>query len=182
LAVRVIGVCGAAGVGKDTFARYFLHDNWKVDHFADPLKDLLIDHFGFTWHDLYTRCGKASFNERWGMTNREALQRFGTDALRNNFCYDVWVKVMELRIEKNLAERNSIIIPDTRFDNEADLIHRFGGLVFRVDRRIDSLLSKKEIVHASEAGVSDSLVDEVVANNGTLDDLRCLAQAYWNLV
>lgn len=182
MTTKVIGVCGFAGSGKDTFAEYFLHENWVIYHFTDPLKDMLMASFGLTHDDLYTSAGKARFNEFWGMTNREILQRVGTNALRNNFCGDVWIKIMDLRIRKNLLANSYVIIPDVRFDNEAELIHNFDGVVFRIERKTAPLLLENEKRHESEAGISDAFVDEVISNDGSLEDLYTTAQFYRNIL
>ena len=49
------------------------------------------------------------------MTNREIMQKVGTDAMRKGFCFDVWVKVTENILLK--YPNQNFIIPDIRFDN-----------------------------------------------------------------
>ena len=55
-----------------------------------------------------------------------------------------------------------------RFYNEAEWIRRRGGHVIRIVRPDAKAVS----AHVSEAGVSDWLVDAVVVNDGTLEDLH----------
>lgn len=58
------------------------------------------------------------------------------------------------------------IIPDTRFDNEAQAIKDRGGIIIKVQRDVDTTDT-----HASEKGVSDKYVDIVIDNNGSMEDL-----------
>jgi ribosomal protein S11 len=75
-------------------------------------------------------------------------------------------------VEALLAAGVSVAITDVRFDNEAAAVRAAGGRVFRVVRSGDSCLAAETAAHASEAGVSDALVDGVIVNSGSLDDLR----------
>lgn len=165
--IKYIGFSGYMGAGKSLSASY-LKDVLKdylisstITNFAQPLKDMMINSFGFTYDEIYTQEGKASFNKKWGMTNRECLQKLGTEALRNNFHPDIWVKLAE----QNTAHNKIItIFDDVRFPNEADFICR-NGLLIRVDR--DCCTSSS---HASEQPLS--VADYVINNNGSKADLK----------
>lgn len=169
-----VGICGKAGSGKDTVAHY-ISDYLKcgIYHWADPIKEMLISYFGLTYEDAYSQSGKAAFNDFWGMTNREILQRFGTDACRNGFREDVWIKIMELKL-KDFTD-DIVLLPDTRFDNEAKFIVDSGGFNILVVR--DSLDDVSDS-HSSEAGVSDSLIKKVIYNNSDLVALLVTVQEF----
>jgi len=167
----IIGITGTAGSGKDTAAELIcsiLKDNCKVWHFADPLKQMCIDYLGLTYDDLYTREGKTKFNEFWKMTNREILQKIGTDCFRNNFCKDFYCKLLEIYLKT--FDKKVLIVPDVRFDNEAETIKKNNGIIIKIDRE-NHELTNKEIMHESEQGISEKLIDYNIDNSSTLDIL-----------
>ena len=63
---------------------------------------------------------------------REVLQRIGTDALRDNFEKDIWIKILE---KENPT--GNLVISDVRFENEAFWIRKNGGTVIRIERTDD---------------------------------------------
>lgn len=164
--VRLIGLVGKAGSGKDTLADEMGKNGWEKVAFADSLKQMCIDYLGLSHDDAYTQDGKMRFNEMWGMTNRSILQKVGTDAMRNGFDKDVWVKILQIRIRKMLAEGRKVVITDCRFDNEAQMVEDMGGLVVEVMRDSQSQnLSSDEQRHASEQPVSRKYVSFTIDNN-----------------
>ena len=60
-------------------------------------------------------------------TYRHMLQKFGTDAIRNNLGEDFWINA--LFVDLDYAD---IIVPDVRFLNEAEAIKKRGGLLMIV--------------------------------------------------
>ena len=173
--VRLIGLVGKAGSGKDTLADEIAADGWEKVAFADSLKRMCIDYLGLSHDDAYTQEGKMRMNPHWGMTNRTILQKVGTDAMRNGFDKDVWVKILQIRIRRMLDEGRKVVITDCRFDNEAQMVEDMGGLVVEVVRDSQSRnLSSVEQQHASEEPVSRRYVAFTVDNNGEFSMLRSL--------
>ena len=171
--VRLIGLVGLAGCGKDTLASQIEPDGWTRIAFADALKDMCVEYLGLSKDDAYTQEGKMRFNEFWGMTNREILQKVGTEAFRNGFHKDTWVKIAELKVKRLLSEGKKVVVTDCRFDNEAEMIIRLGGVVVQIVRsELKSVLSKEEQSHASERGVDVKYVGFAVANDGTIEEIR----------
>lgn len=66
---------------------------------------------------------------------RQILQWWGTDYRRANKP-DYWTSKTALRIHQLASQRiaHRIVITDVRFDNEADVVTRHGGLIWRVTR------------------------------------------------
>ena len=96
------------------------------------------------------KCADQSFIDRMGMLHnyqnmpldmaaprspRQIMQWWGTD-YRRTLRPDYWVKKSADRIHQLLNQRiaTRIVITDLRFDNEADLVTRHGGLIWRVTR------------------------------------------------
>lgn len=62
------------------------------------------------------------------------------------------------------------VIPDVRFPNEADRIHELGGEVWLVDA--EERVGSNGDAHSSEAGLPSEMIDRVIDNNGTFDQLE----------
>ena len=154
----LIGLTGFAGSGKDTLYEMIKSDGWERFAYADALKNICIDYLGLSYEDVYTQEGKVKYNEFWGMTNREILQKVGTEAFRNGFHKDTWIKIAEIKLNSFLKSGKNVIVTDVRFDNEAILIKKLGGKVFNIVREVETNLTAKELIHASESGISDNLL------------------------
>ncbi len=118
---------------------------------------------------------------------REALQRLGTEWGRK-LDEDVWVLKAMWTANTLLNEGgeytragglrdlpigppSGVVIPDTRFDNEASAIHSDGGEVWQV-RRVDVRAVEGGVDnHASEVGIPTSMVNQIILNDGVLEDL-----------
>jgi hypothetical protein len=163
----LVGVTGKAGAGKDTFAKYFIDRHGFVRYgFADPLKRMLETGFDIdpgVWDDHATKEAPIPW---LGRSPRYLAQTIGTDWGREMVHPDVWLLLAEQVMIKN----PNLIIPDVRFDNEANWIRRHGGVVVRVTVRNDWAVDNAG--HASEKGVSDAYVNHTILNDGTIEDLH----------
>lgn len=95
-------------------------------------------------------------------TNRELLQRFGTEVGRN-ISKDIWIE----SLFDDLSENGSYIITDVRFINEAEAVkNRLNATLIRVNR--DSV----KMDHSSETELDNyDRFDIVIDNNGTIEEL-----------
>jgi hypothetical protein len=98
------------------------------------------------------------------MSERTYLQLLGTEVCRY-FKDSIWVDFIRDEIENN--PKNKYVITDVRFDNEAEMITANGGKVVCVVRE-----GMDGDGHVSEKGVSSHLIDFIIENNGTFEDLR----------
>jgi hypothetical protein len=103
----------------------------KVYHFADYLKKISVELFDLTPQQVYGTDDDKNTDTPYGMTAREFLQYFGTDVMRK-IKDTIWVD----RTIKTIEEEGSTvaIIPDVRFPNEVDAIHKAGGVCLRLTR------------------------------------------------
>lgn len=177
--INGIGFAGRMKAGKDTAAVYannMIHSlkgsNNTTTHlaFAAPLKSIAMDYMGLTSHECYDQTGKAKFNEFWGMTNRELLQRLG-DGMRKEVHPDFWTKIAEQQLKECVEEGTMFFVTDVRYPNEAELIRRYGGIVVQI-KRDEVEPPEGHIDHPSERPLDPEYVDEIIYNNGTLEDLR----------
>jgi hypothetical protein len=173
---RLIGLCGHARAGKDTVAKLVqrVEPITEIMAFADPLKKICANVFGFSWNQLYgdardrpdTRYTLANGQP---LTARYALQRLGTDWGRD--CDpEIWIKYGLRRARKLREKGYAVVITDVRFLNEAEAITHEDGDIWKVVR--PGADGQVGIVgHASEAEIPTIECDRIIHNDGTLEDL-----------
>lgn len=179
--MNIIGVTGYSKSGKTAFVESL----GATDRpFAGPLKKVLAEVYGLSYEQLYGN-QKEVVDERWGMTPRQIMQRFGTEVGRSVHP-DTWVRAWERAVAAwsrsaipALAGVRALCVSDVRFPNEADAIRRLGGKIVRVIRPESpegaAAPPAQLAEHASER--PDEIVpDLVVVNDGTLDDLHLRAR------
>lgn len=152
-----------------------LSDPKTQDSFAAPIKDVVASLFGWSRTALEgdtpeSRAWREMADPWWaerlgiaGLTPRWALQRVGTEAMRQGVHADVWVAAMERRLQ--LAE-GRVVVSDVRFANEAAAIRAAGGVLVRVVRP-----GCEAAGHASETSTADVCEDVLLCNDGTLEQL-----------
>lgn len=161
---RLIGIAGPAGCGKDLAASFL---EARRIGFADPLYAGLATMLGVTEARLRDRASK----ERplvGEASPRRLLQTLGTEWGRRCIGPDLWVDLARRAWRETLARGGSVVLPDVRFANEADAIRADGGEVWLVYRPSVAGVAP----HVSEAGLPLRLIDRLVVNDGTVDQLR----------
>lgn len=195
--MRIIGLTGAAGAGKDTVCAAM--KEWGTERgievrrfaFADALKESAarsLGAFGSTTSESVAYCNwlkrpgvvigihdkgepgvenSSSYRE---ISGRSFLQYYGTEAHRDVFGDDFWVDALMGRIARRCEGfQGIVVVTDVRFPNEGRaVINSIGGEVWRVVRPD---LEPAES-HASEAGLDDDLVALELDNAGSVGDLR----------
>lgn len=197
--MRILGINGKAGSGKDTLAGILVEHGYVGVALADEMKRFCGHVFGFTRDQLWGPSHlRDQMDPRWGISPRQALQTLGTDwgrALNK----DVWIgRVLDVvsTIERNAflgydrvhgigvvehdrpfrrpAADCGFVVTDARFINEMALIRDLGGVLVRV-RRDGAGLVGEAGEHESEReqdGIADVCFDVLLDNNGTLAELR----------
>lgn len=168
---KLIGITGKAGAGKDTLADHLavVYGATK-HHFALPLKQGLNSMFGWTMEMWADREWKEAVIPWLGKSPRQLAQTIGTEWGRELIHPELWVLLAEQRYlsyeGKIFSSCCPFVIADVRFNNEAAMIRRQGGVVLQVIREEASAINQ----HKSEAGLQPGLVDIIVPNNGTVDE------------
>jgi hypothetical protein len=193
----IIGICGLIGSGKGTVADILQNNhNFTKISFADSLKDAVSAVFGWDRSLLegdtdQSREFREQTDKWWAdrlgmadLTPRLVLQKWGTEVCRDSFHQDIWTASMERKISELLSTQpvSRIVIPDTRFPNEIQMIQRMEGQVWHVKRGADPEWFTNyqshgiipEHIHASEWAWAQSEFDQVIQNNGTFIDLEKL--------
>ena len=172
----LIGIGGRAGAGKDKVAQMITQmvGYCSIEPFAKPLKDAVASIFMLPPDACYDEKAKASLIpgfEDFGVTLRHAQQTIGTEWGRHCINGDLWLRIAQLKYASWVAdfdqhEERFYIIPDVRFNNEAQWVRDNGVLIY-VNRPGEGIAGS----HESEAGYS---VENhfVIQNDGTLEDLR----------
>lgn len=126
----IIGITGKARSGKDTIADVLVKNYGFVKiNYADHLKKCTSLLFNFNNDQMYNK-EKDIIDVRYNKTPRELLQWFGTDVMRKQFDNDFWINHVENQFDNKL-----LVISDVRFQNEADLIKKYNGIIIKVTRK-----------------------------------------------
>jgi hypothetical protein len=164
---HIIGFTGLAGAGKD-LAASMVPGACRVA-FADPIYRGLSTMLGVPEAELRDRSAKERPLAGFGASPRQLLQTLGTEWGRQMICPDIWLRVAFWRWEQAAAAGlGVIVVPDVRFPNEARQIRSEGGEVWMIHRPgVEPVAA-----HESEAGLPLRLIDRLIVNDGTVDQLR----------
>jgi len=160
---KIIGIAGYARVGKDTAADYIIKKmpDYEKSSFADPIKAMLKVGLGLSDHQLYGD-QKEVVDERYNKTPRQIMQTLGTEWGRNTIDQNIWVQAMIAHIERT---NRPTIIPDVRFESEAEMIRENGGLFIHVIG-----IPKINTQHSSESGLYFKEGDIQITNLDSLPE------------
>ena len=186
----IIGICGLIGSGKGTVADILVEEHgYKKLSFADALKDGVASMFNWPRHLLEGNTEESrvwrenpdlfwSAETRSEITPRLVLQLVGTECMRNGFYDGIWVSLAKKKLLESLEQ--NWVIPDTRFENEINMIQSLGGEIWRVSRGQDpdwvDAYRENNItpidVHPSEYSWTRSEFNKIINNEGSLEDLK----------
>lgn len=199
--VKIIGLLGLKGSGKDTVGQILEQHGYATVSFADSLKDCVSVIFGWDRQLMEGRTPESRlwreqndpwWAERLGLpffSPRLAMTTFGTDVMRNHFHNDIWI----INTEKKIQQYDKVVLTDIRYGNEFALTGKYGGVSVRINRGEEpewiplakranrgDLIAIRELeclaVHESEWSLIEQKTDFVIDNNGTLGDLVDLTQ------
>lgn len=161
---EIIGIAGPARSGKDTLANMIISIQGGYRYsFADPIREMLKP-LGIDMDTEYWQAHKEDPIPVLDVTPRRMMQTLGTEWGREHIHPNIWL-VMAAQARMNHGP--GMIIPDVRFDNEAEWVRRNKGRVIHIKRDDAPAVES----HASENGVKVMPEDIAITNNGTLEDL-----------
>lgn len=177
--MKVIAISGKAESGKDTIAKEIKQlleeQNYKVMiiHFADVLKFVCRQYFN--WNGEKDEYG------------RTLLQQVGTE-MREKNNPNMWVSITEELIRGIGREFDWVIVPDTRFKKEINMLNEnFDCVLLRILRQdVDSYgivsdhvnhLTDEQRAHKSECDLDDYKFNHIIINNYYInnDDINDIA-------
>jgi len=196
--MRLIGLAGPAGAGKDTVAEILRdHYGWAVVSFSDELYREVSAAFGVPVEQLKRRDTKEApsallaprrcadpdaramlkrlaGNAGRACSPRWVLQRWGTQC-RRHYDPEYWVKCTERRMAELAAEGYpGVANTSVRFANELDHMDRYGGQVVHVVRPG----YRPQSAYVSERPLPMRECDIVVSNDSDLEGLRHVVTSY----
>lgn len=161
----VLMIAGKARHGKDTLAKALAHSLEKLDitseilHFADALKE---------------EAKAQGWDGKKDAAGRTLLQDLGNGRRGEDPLY--WIKKLAKKVRASAAD--VVIVPDTRYKNEADptgAISLHGAKTVKVIRIVrgnddgtlyDNGLTKQQKAHISEVDLDDVRMPTIVAASG----------------
>lgn len=176
----IIGLTGNIGAGKDSVANILVNNyGFRMVSLVQPVVDALsglfnVDKRFFTDRELKETPQKALL----GRTPRELMRTLGTDWGRKLVDEDIWLKIAELRGEFE----GDVVVNAVRFDNEAYYLGLLGyrGLldisIWHIIRP-NNPFEKNMSSHASDMGIDEGYIDEVLINDGLLGSLASKVHA-----
>ncbi len=163
---KIIGIAGKARSGKDTVANY-LWERYGFTRlaFADPVKMAAQIMFGLNNDQTWNPAFKEVEIPFWGMSPRQMFQTLGTDAAHTYFGNDIWIK--RLAVSLGALPEDDIVIPDVRFESEADFVRGLGGVILHLERPDAEPVRN----HVSERGIGFHPGDWLLPNDADLPNL-----------
>jgi hypothetical protein len=196
-----ICLVGKAGSGKDSaVADYIVSKGYIKIALADAVKRLAMQIYGFSVDQLWgpsqlRNTPDIRFPRPDGsyLTPREALQKLGTDGVKNAYP-DYWIQQVRKDIAALMLDEytrydptrgtyrgrkkkfpKGFIIPDVRFADEYWAFKAADAKVLNVVGRATSLTDSELSSHVSETAQNHFLqewIDYAIDNSGTIEETR----------
>lgn len=156
----IIGLVGRSRSGKDTVARHIInYAPWyQIKRIAQPVKDSLKALY--SWDERHTEGElKEVVDPRVGKSPRQAMIETA-ERVKKESGQDFFIKSL-LNTWNN---KQYIVIPDVRFQNECDLIRKNGGVLIKIERTESSHFSWEDNI--------DMILTEYTLHNTSLQNLQ----------
>lgn len=169
----LIGIAGPAQSGKSTMAGEFRRlvkfrgQKYAELPFAGPLKRMLAS-IGVDTSDRCKNVPAPFLDGR--ITPRIMMQTLGTEWGRS-LLPDLWLRVWQHAFDHSA---DTVVVPDVRFDNEANLIRSLGGTIIHIQRKPTADMLAVP-AHASEAGIARVNGDIIFRNDRGIEKMAALA-------
>jgi hypothetical protein len=178
----IIGLSGYAQSGKDSVAQILVDNHgYRRIAFADKIKEFLYEVnptllFNAGWGDKSIKLQTVVDTYGWDQAKqsdniRSLLQTTGV-AARSTLGENIWVNAAL----SGASQNENIVITDVRFENEAQMITYASpndSQIWRIKRPGVEPVN----AHVSETQMDGYKVDQILINNGTLEDLEALIKS-----
>lgn len=167
----IIGLTGYAQSGKDTVAKILVEDfGYTRVAFADKIREFYYeiapDYVKFIVDEVGWEKAKQF------SVVRESLQDIGLGA-RKIFGDQFWIA----QALRDVHFEGNFVITDMRFPNEAEVVRKYDNAqIWRVKRDGVEAVNR----HPSETAMEGERMDQIVKNNGTIEDLKILIHSRMN--
>lgn len=166
MSIKVIGISGKAGTGKDFISQNYLRPHGYYQ-------------WSLAWHFKVWTVGKGlATHEEVFYTKpphvRKELQLEGTERGRMVYGDDVWCNTAKewFAVLHEQWGIDKFVIPDIRFPNEVDFVKSMGGSVIRIHAPIraeNNSLSPEARLHISETALDGYTDFDYIINNDPHD-------------
>lgn len=169
-------------VGKDTLAQQLAYkDGYIRLAFAQKMKSIMQDLYGFNDEQLHGNL-KSVIDPRYGLSPREMMQRFGTEAIRRQVWDKTWTNYL---LNNHMARLTSqghtkFVISDLRFQNEFNEVLAWGkksGAHCTMIKITRPSLGENADSHQSETELDSADWDAVLCNDKRPEDLY---ESFWH--
>lgn len=166
--VKIIGIVGRAGSGKDFIAdNFFLPMGYHPVAFASNFKWKVVGS-GFTYEEVF---------DTKPPDVRRLLQQEGTERGRDAYGRQLWIRTVEAHIHflRERCNMKKFIMTDVRFKNEMQWVRSLGGKLAFIDSDRAYQMNAEAMAHPSETEmmtVPKDSWDYVFNNNLDVDKGR----------
>jgi len=167
--MMIVAFGGRAGSGKSTAAKLLqslLPLKIVILSFATPVKAIASIIGGSNYTTKIDKNSKPPTLADTDLTWRRLLQIVGTDFGRDMLHPEIWIRLAERAMDRELANGKIVVFDDLRFENELRFIKQRGGHTVFVDRNLPAM------DHPSERLDFVELFDRTILNTGSLTDLQ----------
>jgi hypothetical protein len=181
--MKIVALIGQKRVGKDLVGSIICdqYHNSVALKFAGPLKEAVKCIFKLSDEEVEGD-KKDIVHPRWKTTPREIMQWLGTDVMQYQIQTIVpqvkrlfWAEQMCEEIESKHMDNHVVVITDTRFKHELDMLNQR----FSPSNVVSIKLLRQHLEatsgassHQSESNVVNIDTDYVIQNNSTVDHLK----------
>ncbi|WP_320202819.1 deoxynucleotide monophosphate kinase [Agrobacterium rosae] len=160
----VIALTGLAGSGKSTASKCLVEKHgYQLVKFAGPLKDMLRA-IGLSEAQIEGELKEEPCEWLQGATPRHAMQTLGTQWGRACIGTSFWIELWVRRVNQIIAEGGRVVVDDCRFPNEANVVRKLGGVVWKI-------VGRGGIAGAHESEAGCGYPDAYIANFGNVHEL-----------
>jgi hypothetical protein len=156
--MTIVGLVGRSRVGKDTVAAALVAHGYTIRRLAQPIKDACAALYEWTPETMETDL-KECMDKRWGVSPRRAMVHL-THTMRMHMGPDFFTR----RLFDAIRDGENIVIPDVRYEQDIQEIHRRGGITIRITRDYGP-------DHEFEQHIDTLETTCTVKNNGTTQEL-----------